>query len=670
MNNRNFFKCIILLIFVICQYLFSSPNETLNKNFNRQKSHVMVRKIATPTLANLDCAAYFSNPVLFDPQTVKPKNPPKKVGLAGCAFGGAIVTPCATLAQTPLTSDELERPMAWAALQNRLWELLKTDLFAKSSARVSGEKWSDPGVYPSYQEIVAAWLHGKGDSASLWVKIEFKPWVTFLDNTVADEDHDGFKEVYGRLDCSSIDTALIHKAFAWMRSSYCATVLTKEQVVDWANMLASYWYPKLNTDVVDMTGQDAWPTMDTEKKIKAELKGLVVAHPTIVIRGNPYGEKIYNVYVADFTETAKPAETVAPTPAAPAVTAPVTKDSSLSANFKGNAARFEQETRTFGDYPQWAKKDSAFRAKIASFVNALPKNQMGFAGKDGWLFFRKEIDYLNGGDLTIQAPDKNPLPSLKEFKAFCDGHNISLLFCVVPNKSDVYFEKLPVDAPKDPGAIVNPWPRKFLAELERAGIEVVDLLPDFLAAKAGDSTGKEALYQKHDTHWTLRGLRIAARAIADRIKTFAWYGDLAKNAVRYTLKDTVCSRLGDIVDKLPEAERTSYPADNLSAEQVYGPDAKLYKASNPDAPVMLIGDSFTGVFEIIDCKGAGVGSHIAAATGVPVDIITSWGGGPLVRDKMLRARKADLPKKRLVIYMMVARDLYNYSQLWQPLDTK
>ena len=65
---------------------------------------------------------------------------------------------------------------------------------------------------------------------------------------------------------------------------------------------------------------------------------------------------------------------------------------------------------------------------------------------------------------------------------------------------------------------------------------------------------------------------------------------------------------------------------------------------------MLIGDSFTGVFELVDCKSAGMGAHIAAATGIPVDIITSWGGGPLVRDKMLRARSNNLCEEK-------ARDL-------------
>ena len=83
-----------LILFCIHCQLIASPFETLNKNFNRTKSHVLVRKITSPTLANLDCAAYFANPVLYDPQPVKPKKPAKKIGLADCTFGGAIVSPC------------------------------------------------------------------------------------------------------------------------------------------------------------------------------------------------------------------------------------------------------------------------------------------------------------------------------------------------------------------------------------------------------------------------------------------------------------------------------------------------------------------------------------------------------------------------------------------------
>jgi alginate O-acetyltransferase complex protein AlgJ len=53
-----------------------------------------------------------------------------------------------------------------------------------------------------------------------------------------------------------------------------------------------------------------------------------------------------------------------------------------------------------------------------------------------------------------------------------------------------------------------------------------------------------------------------------------------------------------------------------------------------------------------------------------VDIITSWGGGPLVREKMIRMRGTNIGVKRLLIYMMVSRDLFDYAQQWAPLPVK
>lgn len=661
---------VIFLCLTICNFALSAPFETLNKNFNRIKSSVMVREIKIPTLANLDYAAYAANPVRFDPQPMHPRAPVKKPGLAECTFNGAISNQCAALSQTPLTDAEKDGPMAWDALQNRLWEAIKTDEFAKIGQKVSGEKWADASIYPAYQEIAGIYMHGSGKNTELWVKIEFKPWVKFLDG-IGDDDKDGFKKIYGQLNCSSVPRNVFDSAITWMRTDYCGKLLTKDQVVDWANVLASYWYPKLNTDIVDLGGQELWPNKDTEKEFKRELKGLVVKDPLVVIRAKPFGKKLYNVFVVDFPPAAGDGRPLPDQSGGPdAVSLPGAIDTATSDNFRANDARFEAETRAFGDYPAWAEKYGQFRASIASYVNALPPAQMGFMGKDGWLFFRKEIDYLGGGDLIKQAADKNPLPRLVEFRNYLARHNASLIFVAVPNKSDIYFERLPVNAPQDPATIINPYGRKFLRDLQRVDIEVMDLLPAFLSAKRDDPKSKEALYQKHDTHWTDRGLEIAADLIADRIKRYTWYSEASKTPVRYSIVDTVFTRQGDIVDKLPEADRTSFPADSLSAKQVHAPDGSLFKGNNPNAPILLIGDSFTGVFELVDCKGAGVGAHIAAATCIPVDIITSWGGGPLVRDKMYRARKNSIDKKRVVIYMMVARDLFNYGQLWEPVDFK
>jgi alginate O-acetyltransferase complex protein AlgJ len=155
-----------------------------------------------------------------------------------------------------------------------------------------------------YQEVTTAYLHDTGDKTQIWVRIEFKPWVGFVDG-MSDEYNDGFKAVYGRLAIDNIDKNIMDSAVSWIRTDYCGKVLTKAETIDWANNLASYWYPKFNTDIVDMTGLTQWPDDQTEDEIVKELKGFIVKNPAVVIRGNPFESVLYNVFVVDF---ANPAE--------------------------------------------------------------------------------------------------------------------------------------------------------------------------------------------------------------------------------------------------------------------------------------------------------------------------------------------------------------------------
>jgi hypothetical protein len=659
-------------VIVLCSALLAlyssaqaAPYDDLIPSFNRTTSRVMARHIAVPTLANLDYAAYCANPVTYDPQQFHPKHPRKKVALTDCTFGGLLSSPSVSLDATPLTTAEKNMPIAWEPFQNRVWKELKNSDFVKVAGAINGEKWADPSIFMPYQRVVALYLHQNNDSTQLWVRIEFMPWVKFLKSAIP-QGKDGFSVLYGRLSIQGFDSAGIKKALHWIRSSYTAQTLSRPEVVDWANELASYWYPKLNTDVLPLNGANVWPFPETEKNIVKTMSGRTIHNPCVVIRGNPLGKIIYNIYTVDaLPEKQEPvvAQSTVPINAKPA-------DTGLSKNYLDNMARFNTELAVHGSYAAWAGETNVLRSRLARIVDSVPSTQMGFKGCGDWVFFKKDIDYSNGGDLLLQKPDKNPLPHLLALKRYLAQHHINLLFIPVPNKSDVYYNELCCNTALPKGTILSPYGRKFLKDAQDSGLEVMDLLPLFLAAKDSDALAGEPVYQKQDTHWSSRGLQIAAHAIAARIKTYGWYANaVSNNALAYTLHDTVFQRQGDIVDKLSESERTAYSPVTLHATQVRTPDNALYKGSQPQAPILLMGDSFTGVFELIDCKGAGVGAHCAAETGLPVDIITSWGGGPLVREKMLRARSNNLSVKRVVVYMMVARDLYNYGEGWTPLDT-
>jgi hypothetical protein len=651
------------IILTSCCFIIAAPYEILNKNFNRLTSHCMVRKIDRPTEANLDASMYLENPMRNDYQQVTPRKPAKNIRIVDCTFGGTIDFPCTSISKTPLTESEKDNPLAWEPLQMHLWSVTKSNFFAKITSAVNGKKWADSSIFMSYQEIACAYLHEEGDSVSLWVKIEFKPWVAFLDG-INDENHDGFRECYGRINLSGLGKNLRDTATNWIQSVYAGKLLTKNQVADWANTLVSYWYPRLNTDIIDTTGESAWPATETEKEVRRELKGFSVARPQVVIRGTPSGRLVYNVLAINFSDGNR--IDIVPDVKNTAAITPVKSrhtDTCISLSFKQNDACFYRETKTFGDYAAWYAKESPFRLSAAKYLATIDKDQRAIVGKDGWLFYRDDLYGMNQGE--VQASDNNPLQRLKELKTFFDEQGIDFLYCPIPDKSDIYFEKLPVDTSSLLGAVINPYYRKFLHDLQLAGIEVIDLLPVFQSAKENDSLYKKVLFQVHDSHWATPGIIVAAEYIANRIRQYSWYKATATPPIHYTFKDTTCLRTGDLICMLPAAERTVYPPDRLDVQQVISPDASVFKSDNPDAPIMIIGDSFAGMFETTSCNGAGLGAHIAAATGIPVDIVASCVDQS--RNKLLRARKNNLPKKRCIIQLITARHLYRYA-LWTPLQ--
>ena len=107
----------------------------------------------------------------------------------------------------------------------------------------------------------------------------------------------------------------------------------------------------------------------------------------------------------------------------------------------------------------------------------------------------------------------------------------------------------------------------------------------------------------------------------------------------------------------------------LVGHQVVSADGAPYD-DGPDSPIVVLGDSFTGVYELMDCEHAGVSAHIAKDIGYPVDLVMSYGGGPNVREKLIRRGVDKLKTKKLVIWMMTARDLYDHAEGWQSVDKK
>lgn len=647
--------------------------ETVNRGYQRARAQILVRRVRRPSRASLDYAAYHANFMNADPPPERDDDAGKRPD-ATHPFDGAIAAGSltASIAGTPLTADERAHPLAVAPLVELLdaKHVAGADRLEDVVSRVRAETWGLPGGPQVVRQTASeAYLHdpGAGRPVEVWIKIEFAPWFHAF-AALPDEDGDGFPELYGRADPKTLGDATAIARF--IHDDYEGRLLSPAEVAGWAHQLASYWYPSYNTDLVD--ARQGWPAADTEADIRKEAGDLHVDPArdgrVIVMRGKPAGKAVYNVFLVGEPEAGAPAaktETAAAFPKLPPSKptpdpAPVAR--AIGAELAAHG----------GSWAAWTKEVTPLHAAFQQRLAALPAGAKALSGGNGFLFYARSLSYVLGGDLGKQHGNKNPLPAIVRFRDLLAKHGVDLLFVPVPAKAEIFPDRAAVAPGGDAapfgrfvGQVVNPFERKFLLDLADKGIETVDLLPAFLAERARDRSSKgEALYQAEDTHWTSRGLQLAARLVAERVRRYPWYKPLGAHPRRYGTKDASFTRHGDLCSRLPEAEQAKFAPETLSAQQVIAPDGALYE-DDPDSPIVLLGDSFTGVYQLMDCEHAGVSAHLAKELGAAVDLVMSYGGGPNVRSKLLRRGEGALGAKKLVIWMMTARDLYDFSEGWE-----
>jgi alginate O-acetyltransferase complex protein AlgJ len=647
---------------------------TENASYRRTTSQVLVRKISRATRASLDFAAYHANFMNADPAPEGALAGDKgKTPNTANPFGGVLVLDSITgsIAGTKLSAEERTHPLALPPLVELLTSkhVAGADRFEDVVARVRSESWGlTGGPQIVRQSATEAFLHDPGQErpVEIWLKVEFAPWFTAFASP-PDEDGDGFAEIYGLVAADALGPS--KDIVEFIRSDYEGRVFTPAEVKAWAHQLASYWYPSYNTDLV---AAPTWPAADTEPAIRKELGAAVFTAPTVVMRGKPLGKPVYNVFLVegagqsgkeDGKESAKDAPSLKLRPSVPSPNpAAVLK-----------AVRAELSAHG-GSWTAWLSEVADLHASLKKRLDAIPAGAKAIKGSDGFLFFRQSLAYVQGGDLGAQHGDRNPLPVIVEFKNLLAKHGVDFLFVPVPTKVEIFPDKTGATT-KDAslahfaGKVANPFERKFLLELGEKGVETLDLLPAFLAERKRDAKAKEPLYQTQDTHWTTRGLELAAKLVAGRVEHYPWFKGLTAHRQAYKTKNESFTRHGDLVSRLPEMERKGISPETLIGHQVAAPDGTLYD-DDPDSPIVVLGDSFTGVYQLMDCEHAGVSAHIAKEIGHPVDLVMSYGGGPNVREKLLKRGEDKLATKKLVIWMMTARDLFDHAEGWQPLDKK
>jgi alginate O-acetyltransferase complex protein AlgJ len=636
---------------------------TLNTPYERLRSHVLVREVDRPTRALLDYAAYHQNFMIAQAE------PEGEVGPGGRAdasnpFGGLVDRGSLTEAVEKLGLGEAERaaPLAFTPLLQFLSarKVSGFERFQELDAKVRDESWGlprRPGVIT--QSISELFLHRPtGGAVELIVKIEFEPWFRGL-GPLPDQDGDGYPEIYGRVKPRPTDVAAIEA----IEGEYRTRELTPAELKVWANELVSYWYPSFNTDLVEPGA--VFPDEHTEEAIRKELSGRTFERPTVIVRGKPQGEPTYAVLMLKQGAAAPAAKAAESRPKLKlAKTAP-----SPSTRKLGQEIAAELAAEGGGSWEAWADKVRPVREAAKARLRRVKGEAQAVAGAHGFLFFKRSLEYVQAGDLQKQRKGKNPFPVIVEFKNALAAQGVDFLFVPVPTKLEILPDELDPALKPFAGKVLQPFARKLHGELAAAGVEVLDLTRPLLSARATEKSGEEPLYQRQDTHWSSRGLELAARLLSERVKQYPWYAELLRHGRRYTSRKAPFQRFGDLHSRLPESEQAAFKPESLVGWQVLDESGAPYE-DDADSPVVVLGDSYTGVYELTDVEHAGVSAHVAKGISYPVDLVMSYGGGPNVRNKLMRRGTAALKSKKLVIWIMTARDLHDYWEDWEPLELK
>ena len=319
---------------------------------------------------------------------------------------------------------------------------------------------------------------------------------------------------------------------------------------------------------------------------------------------------------------------------------------------------------------------------------------------DKWLFYRQDVEFLVQPSPLDERSAKldNPITAILKFRDQLKAKGVELLVVITPGKPSIYPERLTgVSATAGAAGLNGAGHGKMILDsLAKLGLNTVDLYTPLLFAKQDDAT-LGPLYLNDDTHWTPRGAELAAAEISKKVREMADAGivNIGEESMNYVASDSIADRMGDVgemsglnkfgafkvqkvtghvVMQQEVSERTEAPADSLAdstvvdSTVVYDTTMTPFKDDFRKAKILILGDSFSRIYQTDSPVNAGWIAHFAKNIGRPVASIVSDGGAStLVREKL--ARKAGVLKgKKLLIWEFVERDLRFGAEGWKDVE--
>jgi alginate O-acetyltransferase complex protein AlgJ len=314
-------------------------------------------------------------------------------------------------------------------------------------------------------------------------------------------------------------------------------------------------------------------------------------------------------------------------------------------------------------------------------------NERAYVGRDGWLFYRPDVEYVTGrGFLEARElerrvasaseyetpPQPDPRPAILRFERDLAARGITLVLMPTPVKPSIHgsqlwagFEHRIEDDDNGAGrltvagsaALQNVSYDAFIEELRRAGILVFDASDDLAAASASAPQ-----YLATDTHWRPESMQRVAELLASFLQEHVKLPPIPSPG--YDAQRREALQLGDTAAMLDLPQGQSlYPRERVTLRFISDAAGDPWRSSR-GADILLLGDSFTNMYSLATMgwgEAAGLAEQLSYILQRPIDRIVQNDQGAYATRALLNREIADaadrLAGTRVLIWQFAAREL-------------
>jgi len=261
----------------------------------------------------------------------------------------------------------------------------------------------------------------------------------------------------------------------------------------------------------------------------------------------------------------------------------------------------------------WTAEVSAFRAALKQRLDAMPAGSKALAGSDGFLFFSQFHRYVLGGDLAKQSGRSQPAPRDRRVEEAARQARCGLPVRSHSHQGRDFSRQDLAAAPGDP-ALASFAARSSTRSKENScSTSPTRASRPWTCCPRSSPRAARVPVSRSTRRRTRTGPPVAWNGREDRRRAHHAFllvqgHHRASPGVQNQGRILHPSRRSAFAPARGRAREVR--SRDLGGHQVVNSDGTLYE-DDPDSPIVILGDSFTGVYELMDCEHGGVSAHLA-----------------------------------------------------------